>query len=255
MNKQYVKNAGDFSWQIFFRTIDKSGLHNQKEINRFRSRWGIPENGFSFIEDVGKWQNELYLKSAEIEQVSLSVLRVIRKQAENAEPFSTDNIPNDSLYLSLPIVLYWRELDRLRISFGFSRRWNKAFQHYTLFNSIDDLTLPIGTRLQIEANQLLKPDVITVEIDNNTTKEDYLEFWNDIETMQGQLPPKQYNIRRRTMEHLKRNRLAWEINVLRKIKAGKAINIIEQESKGKYSPKNTDELHSWVRSYKEFLKK
>lgn len=237
----YYNNAEEFALQTFLKAVDNPD--NIKKITHFRKVWHMPGIGFRSIELINSWRNNLSLKRNN-PTLTASEIDSVKFLALYGHSYKSWYSERNSL------VVYWKNFDQLRIDLKLPPRWSYTLQDYLLNNEVSFLDIQTGIDLKVNENQFGKPDTIIAELDFNTTYEDYLAMWPEIQKMQESLPQKVVK-KRKPMHYLARNRLAWQLYSVEKLPMDEVINQMVAEEYPEPSP---EDIYTWVKSYKNFIK-
>jgi len=172
----------------------------QKKIKDFRSRWGIPENGFKFEKEIINWFKRSVNKQKK-ESKGLSWIEEITPYKSSG--FILDEEKTKTKVISpknregkkwLFVSHFQKQLQELAAEIGLDNAWYLVFEYYVLTNKLDmksitDTGIKIFKKIKKYTTDRPVEGKIILEFGPNTRLEDIKKIWTDqVKLLQKKLP-------------------------------------------------------------------
>jgi hypothetical protein len=152
------------------------------DILAIREKFSLPTDGFSSDEAVEAWREKyIYYK-----------------------PVSPEDDIEDGIDLAVARIITKPEYE-------LSPGWHNSVKRFLLLNNVEDMQLPVSIGNQLVEDKMTKQLTIHIVVSEDTSKQDYIDEWENIERIRSMRQLKTPKQRRLAHPHiLRRKKLAYE---------------------------------------------
>lgn len=189
-------------------------LINQPDFTKatldLRVKWNIPEEGFNTQKEIDNWYQLVEQDTKNfIEQNWTRKKKELQKIKESGDHFKYKSLLDDFNH-SIPRNALLRGIRALVKEFKLSPRWVRGINRYLLTNDPETLGMFIGPVISTKIDFEFDTQVISIEIDADTTLNDIKAIWPSVKSAQKKLRYKTQD-KFQPLRQFERNKKAYEL--------------------------------------------
>ncbi len=208
MNNDQIKKLSSRQQQKIKLLINKPDF--DKAIVELRVKWDIPKKGLKDQKEIDNWYQQLEQDDKSfIEQNWTRKKTELQKIKESGDHFKYKSLLDDFNH-SIPRNALLRDIKALVKEFKLSPRWVRGVNRYLLTNNPDTLGMFIGPVISTKIDFEFDTQVISIEIDADTTLNDIKAIWPSVKSAQKNLRYKTQD-KFQPLRQFERNKKAYEL--------------------------------------------
>ena len=243
MKKEYIQKASSRLKQNIKVLVNKPSFI--AAISTLRKKWNIPEEGLQTQEELDNWYKKLNNDTENYFQTLWPI-----KRQEIVDLQSKGNLADRKLiqyeFNNLaPRNAFLRDIQILTRDQKLSPRWVNGIKRYLLLNDPNNMGMFVGSVISTKIDMELDTEVISLEIEAETTLEDVKAIWPEVKEVQANLPYKRLK-KFQPLRKFDRNKQAFELH-----KQGKKYREIADELSTDEKTVTEEDVSKMIERYKK----
>ena len=208
MNREQTKKLSTRQQQKIKVLINKPDFI--KAILKLRVKWNIPEKGLKHQKEIDNWHQQLEQDTRNFIEHNWAWKKEGLQKIKEGRDHSKHNSLLDDFNHSIPRNALLRDIKALVKEFKLSPRWVRGINRYLLTNDPDTLGIFIGPVISTSVDFEFDTQVISIEIDADTTLNDIKAIWPSVKSAQKNLRYKTQD-KFQPFRQFERNKKAYEL--------------------------------------------
>jgi hypothetical protein len=208
MKNAQVKKLSSRQKQKIKVLISKPDFINA--ISELRKKWNIPKDGFKDQSLLDKWRQQLELNTQAYFDNELPSERKKLLEIKNQGDHNKYRKLLNDFNNKVPKNAFIRDIKKLAKDQKLSPRWVEGIRRYILTNDADRMGVFIGPVISTKIDFEFDTQVISIEIDADTTLSDIKAIWPSVKSAQKNLQYKTQD-KFQPLRQFDRNKKAYEL--------------------------------------------